>query len=258
MTIEYIRYRIPADAADGFERDYARAAEQLAKAPECVDYELSRCDEDPESHILRITWTSTVEHLGGFRNGEHFPPFLDAIKSYMSNIEEMRHYTATTVAGQGGSIPSLYEWLGGAQALERLTQSFYAEVVKDELLHPLFAGMDEHHPHFVALWLGEVFGGPNGYSTERGDYRHMVSRHLGKHITEPQRRRWVNLLMDAADRVELPSDPSFRAAFASYIEWGTRLAEINSQPGREAYDAPIPHWGWGSAPPYKPAAKSAA
>ena len=74
--------------------------------------------------------------------------------------------------------------------------------------------MDEHHPHFVALWLGEVFGGPADYSAERGDYRHMVSRHLGKHITEPQRRRWVNLLMDAADRVELPTDPSFRAAFA--------------------------------------------
>ena len=251
MTVEYIRYRIPADAAESFERDYARAAEQLAKAPECVDYELCRCEEDPESYILRITWTSMAEHLEGFRTGEHFPPFLDAIKPYISNIEEMRHYAATTVAGQGGSIPSLYEWLGGAQALERLTKSFYAEVVEDELLHPLFAGMDEHHPHFVALWLGEVFGGPNGYSTERGDYRHMVSRHLGKHITEAQRRRWVNLLMDAADRVELPSDPSFRAAFASYIEWGTRLAEINSQPGRKAYDAPIPKWGWGVMPPYR-------
>jgi len=57
--------------------------------------------------------------------------------------------------------------------------------------------------------------------------------------------------MDAADHVGLPDDPEFRAAFASYIEWGTRLAEINSQPGREAYDAPIPAWGWGVSPPYR-------
>jgi hemoglobin len=258
MTVEYIRYRIPAESAERFEHDYARAAARLAEAPECVDYELSRCEEDPASYILRITWTSTAAHLQGFRTGEHFPPFLAAIKPYVADIEEMRHYTPTTVAGQGGSVPSLYDWLGGAEALERLTHSFYREVLQDDLLHPLFQGMDEHHPHFVALWLGEVFGGPAAYSAERGDYRHMVSRHLGKHITEPQRRRWVNLLMDAADRVELPADPSFRAAFASYLEWGTRLAEINSQPGVQAYDAPIPHWGWGVAPPHQPAPKPAA
>jgi hypothetical protein len=28
-----------------------------------------------------------------------------------------------------------------------------------------------------------------------------------------------------------PDDPEFRAAFAGYIEWGTRLAFANSQPG---------------------------
>ena len=61
----------------------------------------------------------------------------------------------------------------------------------------------------------------------------------------------VPVVMDAADRVGLPTDPSFRAAFASYIEWGTRLAEINSEPGRQSYDAPIPQWGWGVMPPYR-------
>lgn len=250
-TVEYIRYRIPAATAAEFESAYTRAAEQLAAAEQCVDYELSRCDEEPESYILRIVWTSVDDHLEGFRGGERFPPFLTAIKPYTPNIEEMRHYTRTPVVGRGGSVPSLYDWLGGAEALDRLTSAFYSEVLKDELLYPLFKDMDARHPHFVALWLGEVFGGPESYSGERGDYRHMVSRHLGKHITEPQRRRWVNLLMDAADVVGLPEDPSFRAAFASYIEWGTRLAEINSQPGRAAYDAPIPKWGWGVMPPYR-------
>jgi hemoglobin len=81
----------------------------------------------------------------------------------------------------------------------------------------------------------------------------MLGRHLGKAITEPQRRRWMNLLLDAADEVGLPDDPEFRAAFVSYIEWGTRLAHANSQPGATPpMQAPVPRWGWGVAPPYRP------
>ncbi len=103
------------------------------------------------------------------------------------------------------------------------------------------------------MWLGEVFGGPERYTDERGGYRHMLSQHLGKAITEPQRRRWIDLLIDAADEVGLPADPEFRAAFVSYIEWGTRLALANSQPGASPpQQAPVPRWGWGVAPPYQP------
>jgi truncated hemoglobin YjbI/quinol monooxygenase YgiN len=250
VIVEYLRYRIPTDT-DGFEAAYARAAEHLAAAPQCVDYELSRCADEPDQYILRITWTSASDHLTGFRGGEHFPAFFAEIKPYVGAIEEMRHYEPTAVRGPGGSVPSLYEWLGGIEALNRLTEAFYREVLKDDLIGPLFAHMDPEHPHYVAQWLAEVFGGPAEYSATRGGYRHMVAQHLGKHIQEPQRRRWVNLLMDAADEVGLPDDPEFRAAFTSYIEWGTRLAVINSQPGREAYDAPIPKWNWGVTPPYR-------
>ena len=38
----------------------------------------------------------------------------------------------------------------------------------------------------------------------------------------------------------------FRSALVSYLEWGTRLAVINSQPGAPiGEDAPMPRWGWG-------------
>jgi truncated hemoglobin YjbI/quinol monooxygenase YgiN len=249
VIVEYLRYHIPARHAE-FEAAYSRAAEQLAAAPQCVDYELSRCVDDPDQYILRIAWTSASDHLEGFRGGEHFPGFFAEIKPYVGAIEEMRHYDRTAVRGQGGSVPTLYDWLGGIDALNRLTEAFYREVLKDDLIGPLFAHMDPGHPRHVALWLAEVFGGPAEYTATRGGYRHMVAQHLGRHIREAQRRRWVNLLMDAADEVGLPDDPEFRAAFASYIEWGTRLAVINSQPGHEAYDAPVPRWGWGGVPPY--------
>ncbi len=143
-------------------------------------------------------------------------------------------------------VPSRYEWAGGMPALERLTTRFYERVASDALLGPVFAEMDRHHPRFVAQFLAEVLGGPKAYSAERGGHPHMAGRHLHRHLTQEQRSHWVRLLLDTADEVGLPDDPEFRSAFVSYLEWGSRLAVINSQPGAAVDpEAPMPHWGWG-------------
>jgi hemoglobin len=151
------------------------------------------------------------------------------------------------------SPPTLYEWAGGAEALERLTETFYAKVREDPLLEPVFRGMDRDHPKYVAMWLGEVFGGPARYTEERGGYPHMMQKHLNRALSEEMRRRWVSLICDAADEASLPADPEFRSAFVAYIEWGTRIAVANSQPGAAPpARAPVPHGGGGEAPPYNP------
>src|SRR2546423_305868 len=148
--------------------------------------------------------------------------------------------------------PTLYEWAGGAEAFERLTTAFYRRVHEDPLIGPLFAHLDPDHPRWVATWLGEVFGGPPRYTDEPGGYPYILRKHPGPAIEEAQRRRWMELLLDAADEVGLPSDPEFRSAFVAYIEWGTRLALANSQPEATPPEhAPVPHWGWGEAPPYE-------
>jgi hemoglobin len=252
VVVEYIRYRLPAERLPGFESAYAEAAASLRAAPECLDFELSRCVDEPAVYVLRIRWTSADDHLRGFRGGPHFGAFFAAIRPYVTDIEEMRHYTATGVRGAGGAAPpTLYEWAGGADAFGRLTEAFYRRVRADDVLAPVFAGMDPDHAAHVALWLGEVFGGPARYTAERGGYPHMLAKHLGRALTERQRRRWVNLIQDAADEVRLPADPEFRAAFVSYLEWGTRLAVENSAPGADPVrKAPVPRWGWGVAEPY--------
>jgi truncated hemoglobin YjbI len=96
--------------------------------------------------------------------------------------------------------PTLYQWAGGADAIERLFERFYEKVVADDLVGPLFARMSEDHPQHVAAWIGEVFGGPAEYTDRLGGYENMMCHHLGKAITEQQRRRWVDLLADRRRR----------------------------------------------------------
>lgn len=147
--------------------------------------------------------------------------------------------------------PTLYEWAGGHAALRRLTEVFYDRVLDDELLRPRFERMSPHHREHVAVWLGEVFGGPKRYTDELGGYSAMLGHHRGLALTEPERARWAALIAASADEAGLPADPEFRSAFVAYVEWGTRIALANSQPdATPPPKAPVPRWGWGEAPPY--------
>ena len=107
----------------------------------------------------------------------------------------------------------------------------------------------EHRDHVTARW-SEVFGGPTRYSDELGGYESMLRHHRGLAITPEHRFRFASTMSLAADDAGLPGDPEFRSALVAYLEWGTRLALANSQPGAAVFEhAPVPRWGWGEAPP---------
>jgi hemoglobin len=154
------------------------------------------------------------------------------------------------------AVPTLYEWAGGLEALQRMTDLFYSQVPSDPILAPVFARMPAEHSHHVAAFVAEVFGGPKAYSEGfGGSHAGMVGKHLGRHLTETQRRQWISRMQDCADAVGLPADPEFRSAFVAYLEWGTRIAVINSQEDALKMDAaaPMPRWGWGEVGgPYQP------
>jgi quinol monooxygenase YgiN len=95
MIVEYIRYEV-ADAAALLEA-YGRAAESLRSSPHCLGYQLARCTEAPGTFTLRILWDSAEGHLEGFRKGPDFPPFLAAVRPFMPEIKEMRHYEPTAL-----------------------------------------------------------------------------------------------------------------------------------------------------------------
>jgi len=120
----------------------------------------------------------------------------------------------------------------------------------------VFANMPPEHFRTVAHFVGEVLGGPALYSGD-GTHGHstMVAKHLGRHLTNEQRKRWMALLLDTADELNLPDDPEFRSSLVGYLEWGSRLATINSAGTENPIDTqtPMPKWGWGETKgPYQP------
>lgn len=152
--------------------------------------------------------------------------------------------------------PTLYEWAGGKEVLEKLTTVFYDKVFKDELLYPVFKNMSGDHAKHVAHFIAEVFGGPRLYTEgDNGSHAGMVAHHVGKMLDEQKRKRWLELLLESADEIGLAADPEFRSALVGYLEWGSRIAVINStthdNPVKEG--EPMPRWGWGeTGGPYIP------
>jgi heme-degrading monooxygenase HmoA len=104
MIVEYIRYNLSKHASGlheetsgGFEAAYRAASASLDASPHCLGYELTRCVEEQDRYILRIEWDSLEGHLTGFRRAPEFASFLEAIKPYIGQIEEMQHYRLTSV-----------------------------------------------------------------------------------------------------------------------------------------------------------------
>ena len=143
-------------------------------------------------------------------------------------------------------MPSLFEHAGGEEALHRLEQLFYDSVLRDTLLQPLFGEGQPQHVEHLTMFTAESFGGPDRFSRELG-FRHLIDVHRGLHITEEQRRRFVELYTAALDAAGLPTDPAFREAVLEHIEFGTQVAKQNSNATTEEELHPlreVPRWTW--------------
>ena len=143
-------------------------------------------------------------------------------------------------------MPTLFEFAGGEEALHRLESLFYASVLADPLLKPLFGdGKPEHVDHLTAF-TAESFGGPDRFSRQLG-FAHLIAVHRGLHIQEEQRARFVELYMTAFDKAGMPQDEAFREAVRKHVEFGSRVAMQNSNATTDAELHPlrsVPKWTW--------------
>ena len=101
MIVEYIRYHVDDGRSDAFEEAYRRAGVALDASEHCERYEVSRCSEDPTQRVVRIEWDSEEGHLSGFRQSPEFRGFFEAVRPFVNDIEEMRHYQVTLASSDG-------------------------------------------------------------------------------------------------------------------------------------------------------------
>jgi hemoglobin len=143
-------------------------------------------------------------------------------------------------------MTTMYEFAGGAEAWHKVAAAQYGRCITDPVLSAVFGtdGRPEHVEH-LAAWLSEVFGGPTVYTDELGGHGSLLRHHANLGITEPQRRRFVEVFLEAADEVGLPKDERFRRRLTEYLDWGSQIAVEISQPGADVSSTdPVPQWGW--------------
>jgi hemoglobin len=141
---------------------------------------------------------------------------------------------------------SLYDDVGGLDGLRRLSTAFYQRVLADELLAPVFANFTPEHTEHVAVWLAEVFGGPDEYTAHLGGHQALLRSHLGIGIRDEHRQRWLQLMAAAIDEV-LPGRPELATSLMSYFDWGTAIAQDVSQDpvGTDLGEpGPTPRWSY--------------
>ena len=143
-------------------------------------------------------------------------------------------------------MESLYDHAGGDPAIHALEEAFYAKVLADALLQPLFGDGQPRHVEHLTWFTAESFGGPDRFTRELG-FRHLIDVHRHLHISEAQRRRFVELYLQALDESDLPDDAPFRDAVESHVKFGTQVAMQNSNAESEDQLHPlreVPRWQW--------------
>ncbi len=147
---------------------------------------------------------------------------------------------------------SLYEFAGGDQAFVALATAHHARCLADpELNHPFsHPGQHPQHVERLAAYWAEVMGGPPRYSAECGDQSAMLYMHSDTGAMTDLGRRFVDCFVAAADDVDLPADPEFRAALRAYMEWAVADVMAYAPHGSTVPSGlAMPHWSWDGLQP---------
>lgn len=147
-------------------------------------------------------------------------------------------------------MTSLYEAVGGYDALLALSHAWHRRCMADPLASHPFSHPGQHpqHSERLAAYWAEAFGGPTDYSDTMGSEAHVVAMHVCNEKHDELNERCIELFNQAIVDAELPEET--RQPIADYFRWATE--QMMGEP-RSAEDVPaglpVPHWGFDGPEP---------
>lgn len=141
---------------------------------------------------------------------------------------------------------SVYEAVGGAEGLLRLSEALHRRCLEDPVLnHPFSHDLDPAHDEHLALYLGEVFGGPPEYSRALGGQSAMLGTHAGTGADEDFPERFVACFDAAVREVGLAEDGDVARVLHDYMVWAAQQVQAISPPGSSVAEGlATPRWSW--------------
>lgn len=97
---------------------------------------------------------------------------------------------------------TIYEAIGGREAVEELVDAFYSKVAEHPKLTPIFPKDLTETARKQKQFLTQFFGGPALYSEEHG-HPMLRRRHLPFVITPSRRDAWLSCMHEALSEVDI-------------------------------------------------------
>ncbi len=115
---------------------------------------------------------------------------------------------------------TFYAHVGGRPTFEALIRAFFEEVRADPIVGPIYPADDwEGAETRLRLFYEQFWGGPHGYSEERGAPM-LKMRHMAYRISPSVAGAWVGCMDRAVDRLGLPEEDA-----AELRDYSIRAAE---------------------------------
>ncbi len=142
---------------------------------------------------------------------------------------------------------TVYEAVGGMDALLRLASAWHARVMADEVVSHAFShGLHPQHTERLAAYWAEALGGPAAFSERYGDETAVVRIHSGNGPHEDMDQRAIACFDQGLADCGLAGDEQLRQVLHDYFAWATTGAMARYP--RSVDDVPgglrIPRWSW--------------
>jgi hemoglobin len=141
---------------------------------------------------------------------------------------------------------SVYDAMGGADAVLRLAHAWHERVLADPVVSHAFShGFRDDHTERLAAYWGEQLGGPPAFTEGMGDQSTVLRMHSGNGEHHEMDRRAEQCFAQALEDAGIPDAPELRRTLAYWFHWAIEVMDSHPDTPDDVPDAlPFPRWSW--------------